>query len=98
MLLLALLVASPRLVRSGVRRRRLRTAARGDPGAAAGTALPAWAELRDLATDYGVAPGASETPRHFSERLRASAVLGEPGGADGPGQQAVGGPDRGLRT
>ena len=31
-----------------------------------GPAAPAWAELRDLATDYGVAPGASETPRHFS--------------------------------
>jgi hypothetical protein len=88
-LLLALLVASPRLVRSGVRRRRLRTAARGNPGVTAGTALPAWAELRDLATDYGVAPGASETPRNFSERLRASTVLGEPGGADGPGQQAA---------
>jgi hypothetical protein len=88
-LLLALLVASPRLVRSSVRRRRLRTGARGYPGAAAGTALPAWAELRDLATDYGMAPGASETPRHFSERLRASAALGGPGGADGPGQQAA---------
>ena len=88
-LLLALLVASPRLVRSGVRRRRLRTAARGNPGVTAGTALPAWAELRDLATDYGVAPGASETPRNFSERLRASTVLGEPGGADGPGQRAA---------
>ena len=89
MLLLALLVASPRLVRSGVRRRRLTTAARGYPGAAAGTALPAWAELRDLATDYGVAPVASETPRHFAERLRASAALGEPGGVDGPGQRAA---------
>lgn len=86
-LLLALIVASPRLVRSGVRRRRLMTAARGYPRA--GTALPAWAELRDLATDYGVAPGASETPRHFSERLRASAALGEPGVTDGPGQRAA---------
>jgi hypothetical protein len=88
-LLLALLLASPRLVRSGLRRRRLRTAARGYPGATAGPALPAWAELRDLATDYGVSPGASETPRHFSQRLRSSAALGEPGGADGPGQRAA---------
>ncbi|GAA2133227.1 DUF3488 and transglutaminase-like domain-containing protein [Arthrobacter humicola] len=89
LLLLALLAASPRLVRSGVRRRRLTTAARGRGGAPAGTAVPAWAELRDLATDYGVAPGASETPRHFSERLRASAALGQPGGAETPGQRAA---------
>jgi hypothetical protein len=88
-LLLALLVASPRLVRSGVRRRRLTTAARGRGGSPAGTAVPAWAELRDLATDYGMAPGASETPRHFSERLRASAALGQPGGAETPGQRAA---------
>ena len=88
-LLLGLLVASPRLVRSRVRRRRLGAAARGISGSAAGTALPAWAELRDLATDYGVAPGASETPRHFSERLRASAALRESGGPDGPGQRAA---------
>ena len=88
-LLLVLLVATPRIARSGVRRRRLKAAERGESGAAAGPALPAWAELRDLATDYGVAPGASETPRHFSQRLRASAALGEPGGADGAGQRAA---------
>jgi hypothetical protein len=88
-LLLALLAASPRLVRSGVRRRRLRTGSRGDGGAPAGSVLPAWAELRDLATDYGVAPRASETPRHFSARLRASGALGAPGGADAPGQRAA---------
>jgi hypothetical protein len=87
-LLLALLVAAPRLVRSGVRRRRLRTADRGISGAP-GSALPAWAELRDLATDYGVAPGASETPRHFSQRLRASAALGKPGAAEGAAQRAA---------
>ncbi|RKR19471.1 transglutaminase TgpA family protein [Arthrobacter oryzae] len=86
-LLLALLVASPRLVRGGVRRRRLRTADRRGSGAAPASALPAWAELRDLATDYGVGPLASETPRHFFQRLRASAALGEPG--DGPGQRAA---------
>ncbi|AXJ10385.1 DUF3488 and transglutaminase-like domain-containing protein [Arthrobacter sp. PM3] len=92
-LLLALLAASPRLVRSAVRRRRLRTVSRGDGGAPPGPALQAWAELRDLATDYGVVPGASETPRHFSARLRASGALGAPaggpGGADAPGQRAA---------
>ena len=88
-LLLALLVASPRLVRSGVRRRRLTAAPHGRGGAPAGTAVPAWAELRDLATDYGMAPGASETPRHFSERLHASAALGQPGGVETPGQRAA---------
>jgi hypothetical protein len=36
-----------------------------------------------------MAPGASETPRHFSERLRASAALGQPGGAETPGQRAA---------
>ena len=90
MLLLALLVASPRLVRARVRRRRLSAAARGNGGE---PAAPAWAELRDLATDYGVAPGASETPRHFSRRLRASAALAEsPGQAPGPS------PDQGDST
>ena len=49
----------------------------------------AWAELRDLAMDYGVAPQASETPRHFSERLRSAGVLGEPAGPDADGHQAV---------
>ena len=95
-LLLGLLVASPRLVRSRVRRRRLGAAARGISGSAAGTALPAWAELRDLATDYGVAPGASETPRHFSERL---ARLGSFAGIRRPGRTRAAGrgrPDRGL--
>ncbi|WP_427133216.1 transglutaminaseTgpA domain-containing protein [Pseudarthrobacter sp. S9] len=87
LILLVLLVVSPRLARSGVRRRRLRAAGGGGP--AAGSALPAWAELRDLATDYGVAPGTSETPRHFSERLRASAALGESGGMDAPGHRAA---------
>jgi hypothetical protein len=93
-LLLALLVASPRLARARVRRRRLSMSDRGN---GAGPAAPAWAELRDLATDYGVAPGASETPRHFSRRLRVSGALGEPPGesfgkpsdADHPGQRAA---------
>lgn len=86
LLLLALLVASPQLARGALRRRRL-TGSRLAGGA--GPALSAWAELRDLATDYGVAPHPSETPRHFSERLRASAALGEPDGLDAAGHNAV---------
>lgn len=85
-LLLAVLAASPRLVRSGIRARRLR------PG---GPVL-AWAELQDLATDYGVPPVPSETPRHFAARLSNSAVLGAPvaaaspsGADDDAGQHAV---------
>jgi hypothetical protein len=81
LLLLTALAASPQLARRGVRRRRLRA------GGAGGSALPAFAELRDLATDYGIAPRTSETPRHFSERLRASAALG---GTEGPGAAAHG--------
>lgn len=81
-LLLAALAASPRLVRAGTRARRLN-----------GPVL-AWAELQDLATDYGLPPVPSETPRHFAARLRTSAVLGPlaaspSGAADDAGQQAV---------
>ncbi|MCB5272762.1 Protein-glutamine gamma-glutamyltransferase [Arthrobacter sp. SO5] len=85
-LLLALLVASPQLARGRLRRRRLNSARASD---GVPPALPAWAELRDLATDYGVAPHPSETPRHFSERLRASAALGGPDRLDGAGHGAV---------
>ncbi|MET4094493.1 DUF3488 and transglutaminase-like domain-containing protein [Arthrobacter sp. UYCu712] len=83
LLLVALLVASPQLARGALRRRRLKGAG------ADGSALPAFAELRDLATDYGAAPRTSETPRHFSERLRTSGALGDPGGLDAAGNQAV---------
>jgi hypothetical protein len=72
----ALLAASPRLVRAGIRARRLRPA---DPAAA----VPlAWNEMVDLGTDYGLPPKPSETPRAYSARLRSSALLGEPGGMD----------------
>jgi hypothetical protein len=84
LLFLGLLLASPHLARTSLRRRRL-NGARGD-GAAA---LQAWAELRDLAMDYGVAPQTSETPRHFSERLRSAGALGEPDGLDADSHQAV---------
>lgn len=82
-LFLGLLLASPHLARGAVRRRRL-------SGSGADVAAPqAWAELRDLATDYGLAPQTSETPRHFSERLRHGGALGEPQGPDADGHRAV---------
>lgn len=84
-LVLALLVASPRLVRAGLRSRRLR----GAPSSGGNPAAAAWAELRDLATDYGLAPGVSETPRHFSRRLRGSGALGARDDGDGAGVRAV---------
>jgi transglutaminase-like putative cysteine protease len=82
---LMLVAASPRLVRMGVRARRLR---RRDP-AASDPVPPAWSELLDLGTDYGFPPDPSETPRRYSERLRSSSLLGEAGGIDDAGHQAV---------
>ncbi|GAA4043039.1 DUF3488 and transglutaminase-like domain-containing protein [Arthrobacter methylotrophus] len=79
-LLLAALAASPRMFRSGIRGRRLRPAPSRD------SAALAWAELQDLATDYGVPPDPSETPRRFAERLRNSVALGA---SDDVGQHAV---------
>ncbi|QCB98440.1 transglutaminase domain-containing protein [Arthrobacter sp. PAMC25564] len=87
LLLLALLAASPRLARGTIRRRRLTGAAGGAPVARA--ALPAWAELRDLGTDYGVSSRTSETPRHFSARLLSSGALGEPASIDAAVNRAV---------
>ena len=84
LLFLGLLLASPHMARTARRRRRL-NGARG----AGGSELQAWAELRDLAMDYGVAPQTSETPRHFSERLRSAGVLGEPAGPDAEVHRAV---------
>jgi hypothetical protein len=82
---LLLLVASPRLVRVGIRSRRLQ---RPEPDR--GDAIPlAWAELRDLGTDYGLPPQSSETARAYSARLRQSALLGEPGGMEDDAHQAV---------
>jgi transglutaminase-like putative cysteine protease len=82
---LLLLMSSPRLVRLGVRARRLRSSDPLPP-----EAIPlAWLELRDLGTDYGLPPGPSETPRTYSARLRRSHLLGEPGGMDDAAHQAV---------
>ncbi|MFF1384815.1 DUF3488 and transglutaminase-like domain-containing protein [Arthrobacter sp. NPDC058288] len=85
LLALALIAGTPRMVRTGLRSRRLR----GTPFPVANPAAAAWAELRDLATDYGLAPGLSETPRHFSTRLRDSGALGARDGADDAGVRAV---------
>jgi len=79
----ALLAAAPRLARTGIRARRLRPAS---PGTAAALA---WSEMVDLATDYGLARRASETPRAFTARLRESALLGEPGGLDDGAHRAA---------
>jgi transglutaminase-like putative cysteine protease len=82
---LLLLVASPRLVRIGIRSRRLQR-----PDQDNGDAVPlAWAELRDLGTDYGLPPQSSETARAYSAHLRRSALLGEPGGMDNDAHEAV---------
>lgn len=82
---LLLVAASPRLVRMGIRSRRLQR-----PAPDSGDAVPlAWAELRDLGTDYGLPPQSSETARAYSARLRRSALLGEPGGMEHAAHQAV---------
>ncbi|PNI07802.1 transglutaminase [Arthrobacter sp. AFG7.2] len=82
MLGIALLLASPRLARTAIRAGRLRPQDHG-------TAVPlGWRELLDLGTDYGMAPGSSETPRAYSARLRGS-LLGEPHGMDQQAHLAV---------
>lgn len=82
-LVLVLVAASPRLVRGSIRARRLRRPASGRNGQAA---VPlAWAELLDLAADYGVPPVASETPRNFSARLRGSPALSPDDGGEQEG-------------
>ncbi|MGW9413242.1 transglutaminase TgpA family protein [Arthrobacter cupressi] len=71
-LLAAALLASPRLLRAGIRARRLREVR---PPGQAGPAVPpalAWDELQDLARDYGHVPRPSETPRHFAAGLQGS--------------------------
>ncbi len=73
--LAVLLILSPRLARRSVRRRRLpRPGHHGGPAPAGA----AWAELSDLAADYGIPPAGSETPRLFARRLGASPALGTP--------------------
>ncbi|MCF3139278.1 DUF3488 and transglutaminase-like domain-containing protein [Paenarthrobacter sp. AR 02] len=93
-LLLIGFLCSPRLSRSMLRRRRLNRKPPGDshdgpPGSADAAPQLAWDELQDLATDYGVESTPSETPRHFSAKLRSSPALGEVGGMDDAAHAAV---------
>jgi hypothetical protein len=74
LLLLVLLAASPRLVRGGLRSRRLRGTGSGRNRLAEPPLV--WSELQDTAMDYGVRPRPSETPRTFSARLRNSLAAG----------------------
>ncbi|MBT2248547.1 transglutaminase domain-containing protein [Arthrobacter sp. BHU FT2] len=77
-----LLAASPRLVRVGLRSRRVRPR---DPV----EAVPqAWNEILDLGEDYGLPRNPHETPRAYAARLRQS-LLGEPGGMDEAAHSAV---------
>ncbi|MFW0773689.1 transglutaminase TgpA family protein [Paenarthrobacter nitroguajacolicus] len=91
-LLLAGFLWSPRLSRTVLRRRRLNQKP-PDEGGIPGVKDPApelaWAELQDLATDYGVPSTPSETPRHFSARLRSSTALGDAEGLDDAAHAAV---------
>ena len=89
-LLLVLLAASPRLVRGGIRARRLRGTGTGRNRLAEPPLV--WSELQDLATDYGVRPEPSETPRTFSARLRSSPAM-RPRAEANPGLE----PDTGSR-
>jgi transglutaminase-like putative cysteine protease len=84
-LVLLLLLASPRLVRMGLRARRLQGQ---DPDTDDAVPL-AWAELRDLGADYGLPPESSETARAYSARLRSSALLGGTRGTDSAAREAV---------
>ncbi len=79
---LVLLAATPHLVRSGTRSRRLR------PKRPEQAVPMAWNEIRDLGTDYGLPAAASETPRAYSARFRET-LLGEPGGLDQDAHDAV---------
>ena len=77
-----LLAASPRLVRTGIRARRLRARDTVD-------AVPlAWNELLDLGRDYGLPAGNSETARAYAARLKGT-LLGEPEGMDAEAHRGV---------
>ncbi len=85
-LLAAALLMSPRLLRAGIRARRLRGfRAAGQATATVSPAL-AWDELQDLARDYGHVPRASQTPRHFAAGLLDSVPSAH---ADDAGMRAV---------
>jgi transglutaminase-like putative cysteine protease len=89
---LVLAVSSPRLVRAGIRARRLG----GNPAffgpdrrRGSGGAALAWAELQDVAEDYGIKASPSESPRQFSARLRDSRKLSRAESLNEQGRAAV---------
>lgn len=80
-----LLLLSPMLWRTRLRRRRLGGGRRG-PGGPGGQltdeqVLAAWAELIDTAWDLGIPPDQAHSPRHTGERISQAAELDEPGRA-----------------
>ncbi|MFI2565113.1 DUF3488 and DUF4129 domain-containing transglutaminase family protein [Paenarthrobacter sp. NPDC018779] len=89
----AAFLGSPWLSRTLLRRRRLNRRPPPEderpPGYQDPSAAHAWAELLDLSADFGVPSTPSETPRHFSSRLRSSTALGEAGGLDEAAHSAV---------
>ncbi|MBG0738306.1 transglutaminase domain-containing protein [Paeniglutamicibacter antarcticus] len=94
---LLLMLATPLLVRSGKRGRRRKTVRSARPGEV--PELAAWAELEELAYDYGMPAATGDTPRTFTSRLLRGPLSGwqrsiqqppdDPGSAsgiaDGPG-------------
>ncbi|MGF1429715.1 transglutaminaseTgpA domain-containing protein [Kitasatospora sp. LaBMicrA B282] len=86
--LVLLLLLSPMLWRSRLRRRRLGSGRRrpGGPGGALTEAqvLAAWQELIDSAWDLGIPPDEAHSPRLTGERISTAA------GLDGPARAAVG--------
>jgi hypothetical protein len=90
---LVLAASSPRLVRAGIRSKRLG----GNPALfgpdrrrGSGGAALAWAELQDIAEDYGIKASPSESPRQFSARLRDSRQLSGAESMNEQGRAAVG--------
>lgn len=75
LLLIALLIASPALVRAVRRRRRMRTAASGGVDAAAA----AWSEIEDTMVDHGFELNAAESARATANRLARTAHLSHTG-------------------
>ena len=72
-ILVVLVLLLPLLIRTGRRSRRFAQVRES------GTAIAAWTEVRDTATDLGIGASESETPRAFATRLSASMA---PGGVD----------------
>lgn len=82
---LALLLATPYLTRTGIRRRRRRDIRSSAVGHGRPPEPAAWDELTDLAFDYGLPPVASDTPRAFAARLLRGPLRGGRAGADDSG-------------